>query len=667
MTYPFHKGTALCLVAAAMQTACGGSGGHGSAPATQVKLGTSSASASLLNLGGLQFKDLNRNGKLDPYEDWRLSAQARAADLLGQMTLAEKAGAMLHGTMQGTSKVMDAALMTTYVQNFAINTFITRMDADAAVIAAAHNQLQTMGETARLGIPISISTDPRNSFSSTAGQTVAAGSFSKWPENLGLAALRDAAFTRRYGELVRQEYRSVGITIGLSPQADVATEPRWARIVNTFGEDPSTVNTQAQAYVEGFQGGSTGITPTSVIAVVKHWGGYGAQKDGLDSHNWYGRFMTFPSNNLATHLKAFDGAIASGAGGIMPTYSMPFGQVSAEGITLEEVAAAYNKPLLTDLLRGKHNFKGVIVSDWGVLRDCDAICRDGVPGGSPGNNLAYSDHHGTSFGVESLSKQERVAKGINAGLDQFGGVLNTDRQLILDAVSAGQVSEARINESVQRILLQKFQQGLFENPYVDVAAATALFATGGHQAEADAAQRRSQVLLQNTGKLLPLAAGVKKVYVYGMDAAVVAAHGYTVVATPAEADVAIIRTQTPWEYPFPTAILAGLFHEGNLAFADGQPDYEAIKAASAVVPTIVSVYLERPAILTAVTGKATAIVGNFGSSDDAVLDVLSGTARPEGKLPFELPSSMAAVLAQKEDLPFDSAAPLFPFGYGLSY
>ncbi|WP_211317542.1 glycoside hydrolase family 3 protein, partial [Sphaerotilus hippei] len=559
------------------------------------------------------------------------------------------------------------------------NTFITRMDADADVIATAHNDLQAMGEASRLGIPISISTDPRNSFASVAGQGVAAGSFSKWPQNIGLAALRDPAVTRRYAELVRQEYRAVGITTGLSPQADVSTEPRWTRIADTFGEDFATVSALTQAYVEGFQAGNTGINTNSVITVVKHWGGYGAQKDGLDSHNYYGRYMTFPGGMLDKHLAVYDGAIAAGAGGIMPTYSMPYGTVTAEGVTLEEVAAAYNKPLLTDLLRGKHNFKGVVVSDWGILRYCDDLCKNGVPLPASGayvpyGNLAYSSHHGTDFGVESLTPVQKIAKSVNAGVDQFGGVQTSDRQTLIDAVTTGLVTEARVNDAVKRILIQKFQQGLFENPYVDVAAAKALFATGDHQAQANMVQSRSHVLLQNTDKLLPLASTVKKVYLGGsmkMDAAVVTARGFTVVSTPSEADVAILRVSSPYQMPFPSSILYGLFHEGNLTFEDGNDplgDYAAIKAAQAAgVPVIVNVHMERPAILTNVMSLARVVLAEFGTTDDAVLDVLTGKVKPEGKLPFELPSSMTAVTAQLPDVPFDSAAPLFPFGFGLSY
>jgi beta-glucosidase len=152
-----------------------------------------------------------------------------------------------------------------------------------------------------------------------------------------------------------------------------------------------------------------------------------------------------------------------------------------------------------------------------------------------------------------------------------------------------------------------------------------------------------------------------------VDPAVAARYGLTVVATPAEAEVAIVRADAPFETLHPGYVFGAMQHEGNLGFRDGEPEYEAIKRIAAAVPTVVTVYLDRPAILTGLRDRAAAIVGNFGVSDAALLDVLAGRARPEGRLPFELPSSMAAVEAQRPDAPHDSARPLYPLGFGLRY
>lgn len=640
-----------------------GACGSGDDRPAQATLGRDSLP--LISQDGYQFKDFNRNGTLEAFEDWRRSAEARAADLVGRMNLAEKAGAMMHGTLvlNSAGNAIDLAATGPLVTQRGVNTFITRMSADAATLATQHNQLQALAETTRLGIPVSISSDPRNHFQYTVGQSVSGGGFTQWPETLGLAAIDDAELTRRFGDIARQEYRAVGLHVALSPMADLATEPRWGRIFGTFGEDRAQVSRQVQAYVQGFQGRSDGLAAEGVVAVVKHWGGYGAAKDGWDSHNPYGKLMTFPGANLAEHLKAFDGAFAAGVSSVMPTYSVPEGTVTVDGVTLENVGGGFNEPLLTDLLRQRRSFDGVIVSDWGITSDCTGPCLDGAPAGvSP---FAFFSSFGTSWGVESLSRRERFVKAVNAGMDQFGGTEDSD--FLVQAVQAGELTEARLDESVRRILRQKFRQGLFENPYVDVQAAATRVATPAHHADALEAQRRSQVLLQNRNQRLPLAASVRKVWLYGIDADVARSYGYTVVATPAEADVALVRTATPSELLHPGYIFGLLQHEGTLAFADGQADYEAIKAAAAVVPTVVTVYMDRPAVLTALVDKADALLANFGVSDAALFDLLTGRASPRGKLPIELPRSMEAVAAQKSDLPHDSAQPLFPYGHGLAY
>jgi len=655
---PILGGTALALVLAA----CGGDDDDDKRPA-QMDFGQTTLS--LLNQDGLQFKDMNKNGQLEPYEDWRLSAQERAKDLQARLTLAEKAGLMMHGTAPqaaGSSTSYDLAALSTFIQTRSINTFITRASGDADLMAQAYNQIQALAEKSRLGIPVSISSDPRNSFQYVQGASVASGGFSKWPETLGLAAIGDAALTRRHGDIARQEYLAVGITQALSPQADLATEPRWARINGTFGEDADLARAQVQAYIEGFQGGTSGVTPDSVVAVVKHWAGYGAAKDGFDSHNHYGRYASYPGGNFAYHLKPFEGAFAAKVASVMPTYSMPDGVVTIDGITLEQVGAGYDKALLTDVLRGKYGFQGVILSDWAITSDCDSNCVNGWPAGATPGFAGF----GTPWGMETATKLQRYVKAVNAGMDQFGGV--TEPQYLIQAVQQGLLTEARLDESAYRILLQKFQQGLFDHPYVDAAKAKTVVGSAQFQAEALDAQRRATVLLQNTGKLLPLAAGGgQKVWLYGIDAAAAQSYGYTVVDTPEAADLAILRVSTPYQTLHPNYIFGSFQHEGSLAFEDGNADYEAIKAAAKAPKSIVTVYMDRPAILGNVQDKATALLANFGLSDAALFDVLTGKASPQGKLPFELPSSMAEVEAQLSDLPHDSAHPLYPFGYGLAY
>lgn len=618
----------------------------------------------LITAHGLQFRDLNRNGKLDPYEDWRLPPARRAAALVKLMTLEEKAGVMMHATLaQSADGKPDLAAMQTLIQQDRINTFISRQSSDAATLAADYNRLQALAEQTRLAIPLSLSTDPRHHFQHTVGQTVATSAFSQWPEPLGFAAINDPALTRQFGDIARQEYLAVGFTQALSPQADLASEPRWPRVFATFGEDAGIAKAQVQAYIEGFQRGAHGLAPGSVAAVVKHWAGYGAAKDGWDSHNPYGKLMAFPGKNFAYHLQPFDGAFAAGVASVMPTYSMPDGAVTVDGVTLDAVGGGYSKALLTTLLRQQKGFRGVVLSDWAIVNDCQGPCLDGAPEGV--TPLAFFPQFGTSWGVESLSKRARFVRGVNAGLDQFGG--SDQPQYLVEAVRAGELSTVRIDASVRRILLQKFQQGLFERPFVDAARAAAIVGNAGFQAQGMEAQRRSLVLLQNKDRVLPISRPGLKLYLHGIDAGVAARYGFTVVSAPEQADLAIVRAATPFERLHPRHIFGMLQHEGSLAFSDGNPDYEAIQRASAHVPTIVTVNLERAAILSNIVNKSSALLANFGVSDAALFDVLTGKARPGGKLPLELPSSMAAVQAQHPDLPHDSAAPLFPFGYGLSY
>jgi beta-glucosidase len=622
----------------------------------------------IVGQGALRFRDLDRNGALDPYEDWRLAPARRADDLVGRMTLEEKAGVLMHGTARSTGPFggmgpgpgYDLVANRALISDAKVNSLITRLGGAPAVQAAENNKLQELAEGTRLGIPVTVSSDPRNHFQDLLGASAQAGAFSQWPETLGFAALGDAALVRRFGDVARQEYRAVGIHETLSPQADLATEPRWSRIAGTFGEDATLAGRLVRAYVEGFQHGSAGVDDAGVLVVVKHWVGYGAQKNGWDSHNAYGRLASVSERSLAYHVEPFRGAFAARVAGVMPTYSILEG-ATLDGRPLEQVGAGFNRQLLTDLLRTREGFRGVILTDWAITNDCSSLCRSGVPAGE---RPSFA-HVAMPWGVEDLPKRDRFVKALNAGVDQFGGT--EESAVLVDAVRAGAIPERRLDESVRRILEQKFQLGLFENPFVDTAAATHTVGRAAFQAEAHRAQQRALVLLENRNRLLPLSRRMTRVYLHRIDPAVAARYGFTVVSDPAQADVAIVRADAPFETLHPGFVFGAMQHEGDLGFRDGNADYEAIKRASAVVPTIVTVYLDRPAILTAVRARAGALIANFGVSDAALLDVVTGRARAEGRLPFELPSSMAEVQAQRSDLPHDTARPLYRFGYAKRY
>jgi len=218
-----------------------------------------------------------------------------------------------------------------------------------------------------------------------------------------------------------------------------------------------------------------------------------------------------------------------------------------------------------------------------------------------------------------------------------------------------------------RVLALKFSLGLFEDPYVDAAAATRIVGNAEFRAAGLDAQRRALVLLENKGAILPLRNAALRVYLHGIAPAAVAGEGWTVVNEPAQAEVAIVRLAAPFEKLHPGYVFGQFLHEGSLAFSDSDPDFAEFLRVSTKVPTIAVVYLDRPAILTPLQEHARALIASFGVSDQALIDVLTGLARPEGKLPFDLPASMNAVRAQRPDLAHDIQHPLYPFGYRLRY
>lgn len=616
----------------------------------------------LLHIGGLTFKDLNQDGKLNPYEDWRLTPQHRAQDLVKRMTLAEKAGLMMHGSAPspgsviGAGTVYDLPAAQKMIVQQQVRSLITRLSGrNPQQMAQENNKLQQIAESSRLGIPLTISSDPRNSFEYLTGASVDAGLFSKWPETLGIAAAGDESLAREYGDIIRQEYRAVGINEALSPQADIATEPRWARINGTFGEDAELTKRMVRGYITGIQHGTRGVGADSVAAIVKHWVGYGAAKDGWDSHNAYGKYAAFSGDNLERHIYPFTGAFEAGVAGVMPTYSILQG-ASWQGRAIEAVGAGFNHFLLTDLLRGQYRFNGIILSDWLITSDCNQVCEQGAPAGEK------PVPEGMPWGMENATVQQRFVKAVQAGVDQFGGV--TDSAVIVAAVQQGQLSQARINTSVEKLLTQKFALGLFEQPYVDAPRAAQVVGNPAAQQAADQAQARSLVLLQNQG-VLPLRQGAK-IWLSGVDKQAAQQAGLVVVDEPQQADIALIRTSAPFEQPHRNYFFGSRHHEGSLAFTDDNPDLQKIKQVSRVVPTIVTVYLDRPAILSNVQALSKGLIANFGVSDAVLLQKLQSQQAWRGRLPFELPSSMAAVLKQQSDVAADSEKPLYPLGFGLA-
>ena len=508
---------------------------------------------------------------------------------------------------------------------------------DPRHMAEWHNRVQKLAERTRLGIPVTISSDPRHAFSNNPLAGMMAGSFSQFPEPTGLASTRDLELVQQFGDIARQEYTAVGIRVALHPMVDLATEPRWCRVNGTFGEDAELTSQMASAYIKGFQGETLG--KDSVACMTKHFPGGGPQMNGEDAHFKYGREQVYPGNNFDYHLKPFESAFAAGTSQIMPYYGMPIGTEH------EEVGFSYNKSVITGLLREKYGFDGIVCTDWSLLTDMKILGMNAMPA--------------RAWGVEHLSRNERAQKILEAGVDQFGG--ETCPDVIVQLVREGKISEERIDQSIRRLLREKFLLGLFDHPYLDVDAAERIVGQPEFRKVGELAQRKSIVLLKNDKPTLPLKSGLK-IYVEGIKPGVIAQYGEAVDA-PSKADIAILRLSTPYEQR--KGFMERFFHAGELDFKE--PEKSRILNILNQVPTIVDIYLERPAVIPEIAEKSTALIANFGAKDEAFLDVIFGKFAPQGKLPFELPSSMDAVKKQKEDLPYDSENPLFEFGYGLSY
>jgi beta-glucosidase len=639
-----------------------------------------SRSVELLKVNGLNFKDLNKNKKLDPYEDWRLPLETRIKDLVSQMTLEEKAGFMLISTtrmagdysfqpnapkaeissgfneedlVQTTnmftrkplpSPVLSAAGTTKAVTQIHQRHFILRANTSARNIAEWSNNLQALCESSRLGIPAIVASNPRNHITIDAaiGTSVGTTVFSKWPGELGLAAMRDFKLTREFAEIAAKEWTAVGLRKGYMYMADLATEPRWQRIDGTFGEDADLASQMIYEVVLGFQG--TRLTKNSVALTTKHFPGGGPQVGGQDSHFDWGKYAHYPGNMFAFHLKPFKAAIAAGTSAIMPYYSAP------KGNAFEEVGFSYNKAIIQDTLRKKLGFKGIINSDTGPI--------DMMP-----------------WGVENLSILQRYQKSITAGVDLFSG--GADPSQLLEVVKTGLISESRINESVERLLKEKFELGLFENPYVDIAVAEKLVGSAEFQKKADIAQRKSIVLLRNDAKLLPIK---KKTKVYfetyynngrnpnPMSVFKPAINKWEIefVGSKEESDVVLL-----WLIPSGGGLFASQDTPIDLSISKNRIDIAHVNELKAAKPTIVVINFSSPWVINEVdNGNLKTILATFGTSTEAVLDIVTGVVKPTGKLPFTIPASMKAVEENKSDVPGylePKGYGLFMFGHGLSY
>ena len=596
-----------------------------------------------LDIDGMSFRDLNKNNKLDRYEDYRLDTAQRVEDLISQMTLEEKVGTLFHPPVTINpdwmfrlySLFVDGGKLTeSEIINQHINHFNLYGNPKPERLAKRLNNLQKIASRSRLGIPVTISSDPIHEVPNGGGvASFSLDGFSKWPSQLGLAASQDPSLVKQFAEIAREEYLAVGIRTALHPMADLATEPRWARNFGTFGSDNVLSSKLTMAYMDGFQGET--IDSQSVMTMVKHFPGGGPQENGLDPHLFSGRNQIYPGNMFDYHVKPFIDAINNNLAVIMPYYGITVNQTS------ENVAIGFNKDLLTTLLRDELGYKGVICSDWGII-------------------------NGRHWGVGDLSIEERYIKAIDAGIDQFGG--EKDTEVVIELVKKGLMPLSRIDASVKRILKNKFDLGLFDNPYVEVDQVKSRVNTERNIKLGKEAQKQSMVLLKNDSTL-PLEKNIN-IFVDGFNAKSIV-HG-NVVSDIKDADVIVSYVHTVFNGNQPSGIdrlvdnvLSSIFPNQDLNFS---PEIlEKLEEFSSIKPLIVIVDLNRPAILDSINQMSSALVGTFGVDESVIFETLFGESKPSGKLPFEIPSSMKEVNEQLEDVPDDTMNPTFKFGFGLTY
>jgi beta-glucosidase len=570
------------------------------------------------------------------------AAAATSFDRAAELSLRERAGLLFHPMLfLGDTLDVDARppwggpSIRELIDDRAIRFFCLGAVPEPERLREHLDTLQAVARESGDGPALVFSTDPRHSFLQIDGASHAAKGLSQWPEPIGFGALGDEDLVRTVARTVRRDYVAMGIRMALHPQIDLATEPRWARQAQSFGADPGETARLVRAFIEGLQGED--LADGGVAATTKHFPGGGAQLDGEDPHFPYGREQVYPGGWFERHLEPFRAAIDAGTAAVMPYYGMPVG-LERGGRAIESVGFAFNRQIITDLLRDELGFDGVVLSDFGLVTDQEIF-------GKPLPARAW--------GVEHLDRESRVARLFSAGVDQLGG--ESDVDLALTLVQAGAVSEERMTEAASRVLAlqERLAAGTTDPaPPRDDRAAIEL----GRETQA-----RAVTVLTNrartTAPILPLTAPVR-VHLDGLDESALPA-GFT--AHPLEdADVAIVRVGAPFDRRDDYFLEAGM-QQGSLDF--DAAEVARIRALAAVVPVVLAVTLSRPAVLTELVDVATAVVGEYGADDGALLDALTGRIRPEGRLPFELPRSMAAVAASRPDVASDTVDPLFLLGW----
>ena len=613
----------------------------------------------ILEADGYQFIDLNGNGALDAYEDWRLDADTRAADLVSQMTVREKIAQMQHPTYLPRSDGKIAPYLKKYCADYGIGMLLIRELNSVQTAAETMNTVQEYAEGSRLGVPVLVSMDSVHGLSYVSGATVTG-------HNLALAATRDEALVTRLAEIARDEHIAIGVRMTLSPESDIASEPRWGRVMETFGEDPDLVTQMVRAQIVAFQNGEDGLNPQGIVACIKHFPGAGPQMDGKDTSP-----IVSDEETLQIHLKPYYAAIEVNVGSVMPYYSVPL------ALDMENSAIG-SKAALQDLLREQMGFEGIIQTDWGMI-------------------WAIQEGLGTMTG-EEVSDEEAIIIGVTQSrVDGIGGESIRLIDQMEEMTAEGKIDEAILTAAATRIVKAKFQLGVFENPYCDVDYAVSFVGNEEHTKVNLEAAEKAMTLLKNDGALPLTANAGQKILVCGPRAGDMMSlvggwsseqEGLTIAAAVAQyagekddvtyiaddvaaiadaakdADVVIVSVgepsyqhDPPWSY------------DTLEITASQQEILEAVKAnAKGQIITVVTG--GRPYILTWCDENTNAILEAYYPGQQggiAIAETLFGLNNPTGKTPMQFPRNMDSVNDQSGDVSFDLENPLYDYGWVLSY
>src|SRR3954453_16429657 len=497
---------------------------------------------------------------------------------------------------------------------------------DPAQVATFSNGLQAASLAQRSHIPLQISVDQEG------GALVARflAPATQMPGNMALGAGRSPQDAFDSAEVMGKELKSVGVTQDYAPVSDVNINPNNPVIgIRSIGGDPGLVSDLASAQVEGFHAGG-------VPAVAKHFPGHG--DTGVDSHFGLPQVTHTLEQFHAIDLPPFQADIAAGVDTIM-TAHVVFPAVDPSG-----APATMSHAILTGVLRDELGFKGLVVPD--------ALDMGGATPTSPPN--------------------EAPVEAILAGADQLlvPPQMDTAYGAVIDAVRDGTISRQRLGGSVSRILMHKFQRGIFAHPYVDPAAAPRVMGAPDHLAKAQLITDRTTTLVKNSDGLLPLTAGPRKVLVAGWGVPTTQAIPDAMATRGATTQVKESGT-TPSQTKIDEAVAAAgdsdlVVVSTNNAYAvdasTGQPT-----AGAAAQTRLVQALLEtgKPVVVAAMRNpydvasfpEAPTVLDSYGYTGhqvESLVRVLYGEVNPTGKLPVSIPGA-------------DGTGELFGFGHGLSY